>query len=163
MEEEFAAMNAPFKERGKVSDEQLTLPQTALDRRAHHVSWQLLQRQRHRLQSQAVSKTAHADLGRRRRQIRSEVAPVNFGDAWFPYFVRITPKELAAGFENVRAEAKKAGRNPDEVQLACCLPVELTPTDGPQITDYLKGSVEQVARDSSSSSTSASSTSGCNS
>jgi hypothetical protein len=40
---------------------------------------------------------------------------------------------LAAGFENVRAEAKKAGRNPDEIELACCLPVELTPTAGPQI------------------------------
>ena len=52
---------------------------------------------------------------------------------------------MAAGFENVRAEAKKAGRNPDEVELACCLPVELTATDGPQITDYLKGSIEQVA------------------
>jgi alkanesulfonate monooxygenase SsuD/methylene tetrahydromethanopterin reductase-like flavin-dependent oxidoreductase (luciferase family) len=52
---------------------------------------------------------------------------------------------LAARFDNVRAEARKAGRNPDEVELACCLPVELTPTAGPQITDYLKGSVEQVA------------------
>jgi len=59
--------------------------------------------------------------------------------------VRVTPKDLAAGFDNVRAEAKKAGRNPDQVELACCLPVELTPTAGPEITDYLKGSVEQVA------------------
>ncbi len=67
-----------------------------------------------------------------------------YGDAWFPYFVKITPKELAAGFENVRAEAKKAGRDPDEIELACCLPVELTLTAGPPITDYLKGSIEQV-------------------
>ena len=49
MEEEFAAMNAPFKERGKVSDEQLSSAQTALDRRAHHLSRQILQRRRHRL------------------------------------------------------------------------------------------------------------------
>ena len=52
---------------------------------------------------------------------------------------------MAAGFENVRAEAKKAGRDPDEVELACCLPVELTPADGPPIENYLKGSVEQVS------------------
>ena len=51
---------------------------------------------------------------------------------------------MSAGFENVRAEAKKAGRNPDEVELACCLPVELTATAAPPITDYLKGSIEQV-------------------
>ena len=66
------------------------------------------------------------------------------GDAWFPYFVKVTPQQWAAGFDNVRAEAKKAGRNPDEIELACCLPVELTPTDGPQISDYLKGSIKQV-------------------
>ena len=58
--------------------------------------------------------------------------------------MRTTPEELAAGFENVRAEARKAGRNPDEIKLACCLPVELTPTAGPQIENYLKGSIEQV-------------------
>ena len=59
--------------------------------------------------------------------------------------MRVTPKELAAGFENVRVEAKKAGRDPDEVKLACCLPVELTATDVAPIEKYLKGSVEQVA------------------
>jgi alkanesulfonate monooxygenase SsuD/methylene tetrahydromethanopterin reductase-like flavin-dependent oxidoreductase (luciferase family) len=51
---------------------------------------------------------------------------------------------LSARFDNVRAEAKKGGRDPDEVQLACCLPVELTPAAGPPIADYLKGSIEQV-------------------
>jgi hypothetical protein len=68
-----------------------------------------------------------------------------YGDAWFPYFVKTTPQELEAGFDNVRAEAKNAGRDPETVELACCLPVELTPTAGPQITDYLKGSIEQVS------------------
>ena len=33
---------------------------------------------------------------------------------------------------------------PNEVELACCLPVELTPTAGAEITDYLKGSIDQV-------------------
>jgi hypothetical protein len=52
---------------------------------------------------------------------------------------------LATGFENVRAEAKRAGRDPGEVKLACCLPVELTSADGPPIDNYLKGSIEQVS------------------
>jgi hypothetical protein len=67
-----------------------------------------------------------------------------YGDAWFPYFVRITPKELAARFDNVRHCAREAGRNPDEITFACCLPIELTPQDIPQEEDYLKGSVQQV-------------------
>ena len=45
----------------------------------------------------------------------------------------------------MRREAQKAGRNPDQVKLACCLPVELTAADAPPIEDYLKGSVKQVA------------------
>ncbi|HEY1235815.1 MAG TPA: hypothetical protein VGH22_20715, partial [Candidatus Binatia bacterium] len=48
-------------------------------------------------------------------------------------------------FENVRREAQKAGRDPHEVKLACCLPVELTKDDAPPLEDYLKGSVKQVA------------------
>ena len=66
------------------------------------------------------------------------------GDAWFPYFVRITPRELAARFENVRGCALEAGRNPDEITFACCLPVELTPKDVSQESDYLKGSIAQI-------------------
>jgi probable F420-dependent oxidoreductase len=143
MEEEFAAMNAPFKERGQVADEQLTLL-TRLWNEEHisfhgsyyHVndiafSPKPYQTPRIPIWVGGEGKYAQRRAGR-------------YGDAWFPYFVRITPKGLAAGFENVRAEAKQAGRNPDEVKLACCLPVELTPSAGPPIEAYLKGSVEQV-------------------
>ena len=41
-------------------------------------------------------------------------------------------------------ETNNAGRDADDVKLACCLPVELTANDGPPITDYLKGSIRQV-------------------
>jgi probable F420-dependent oxidoreductase len=143
MEEEFAAMNAPFKERGKVSDEQLTLLRKLWTE--EHISFH----------GQYYNVNDIAFLPKPYRQPRvpiwvgGEGKPAQrragqYGDAWFPYFVRVTPEALAAGFENVRAEAKKAGRNPDEIKLACCLPVELTPSDDPQITDYLKGSVGQV-------------------
>jgi probable F420-dependent oxidoreductase len=143
MEEEFAAMNVPFKDRGRISDEQLTLLKKLWTE--EHITFH----------GQYYNATDIAFLPKPYRQPRvpiwvgGEGKPAQrragqFGDAWFPYFVKITPQELAAGFANVRAEAYKAGRNPDEVQLACCLPVELTAADGPPITDYLKGSVRQV-------------------
>jgi hypothetical protein len=136
-------MNAPFKERGKVADEQLTLLKQLWTEEhisfhgkyynAEDIAFNPKPYQQPRLPIWVGGEGKYAQ--RRAGQ---------YGDAWFPYFVKITPKDLAAGFENVRAEAKKAGRNPDEVELACCLPVELTATAGPQITDYLKGSIEQV-------------------
>jgi alkanesulfonate monooxygenase SsuD/methylene tetrahydromethanopterin reductase-like flavin-dependent oxidoreductase (luciferase family) len=144
MEEEFAAMNAPFKERGKVADEQLTLlkqlwTEEHITFRGNYynvedIAFNPKPYQKPRLPIWVGGEGKYAQ--RRAGQ---------YGDAWFPYFVKITPRELAAGFENVRAEAKKAGRDPGAVELACCLPVELTSTDGPPIDNYLKGSVEQVS------------------
>ena len=143
MEEEFAAMNAPFKERGKVSDEQLTLlkqlwsdDHITFHGKYYHVDDIAVLPKPYQKPRLPIWVGGEGKYAQRRAG--------QFGDAWFPYFVKVTPEQLAAGYDNVRAEAKKAGRDPDQVQLACCLPVELTPTDGPQITDYLKGSIEQV-------------------
>ena len=143
MEEEFAAMNAPFKERGAVSDEQLTLLKQLWTE--EHITFRgkyynvndiafnpkPYQKPRVPIWVGGEGKYAQRRAGR-------------FGDAWFPYFVRITPAELAARFEYVRTIAREAGRSPDELTLACCLPIELTPDDAQQEENYLKGSVEQV-------------------
>lgn len=143
MEEEFAAMNAPFKERGKVSDEQLTLLKQLWTE--EHITFKgkyynvddiafnpkPYQKPRVPIWVGGEGKYAQRRAGQ-------------YGDAWFPYFVKVTPNELAAGFDNVRAEARNTGRNPEEIQLACCLPIELTSSAGPQIENYLKGSIEQV-------------------
>jgi len=143
MEEEFAALGAPFKERGKVSDEQLTLlnqlwTEEHITFRGNYYTVEDIafspkpyQKPRIPIWVGGEGKPAQRRAGR-------------FGDAWFPYFVRITPKELATRFANVRAEAKSAGRNPNEIALACCLPIELTEKDVPQEPDYLKGSIAQV-------------------
>ena len=69
-----------------------------------------------------------------------------YGDAWFPYFVRITPEELARRFGHAKQCARDSGRNFDALTLACCLPIELTTTDVPQEPDYLKGSTKQVSQ-----------------
>jgi probable F420-dependent oxidoreductase len=143
MEEEFAAMNAPFKERGAVSDEQLTLLKQLWTE--EHITFsgkyynvndiafnpKPYQKPRVPIWVGGEGKYAQRRAGR-------------FGDAWFPYFVRITPAELAARFEYVRKIAREAGRSPDELTLACCLPIELTPDNAQQEENYLKGSVEQV-------------------
>ncbi|MBI2368365.1 MAG: LLM class flavin-dependent oxidoreductase, partial [Deltaproteobacteria bacterium] len=143
MEEVFAAMNAPFKERGKVSDEQLMLLKQLWTE--EHITF--------RGKYYAVDNIAFSPKPYQNPRIpiwvggegkAAQRRAGRFGDAWFPYFVRITSKELAARFDNVRAEAKNAGRNPNDVALACCLPVELTATDVPQEEDYLKGSIAQV-------------------
>jgi probable F420-dependent oxidoreductase len=144
MEEEFAAMNAPFKERGAVSDEQLTLLKQLWTE--DHITFRgkyynvddiafnpkPYQKPRVPIWVGGEGKYAQRRAGR-------------YGDAWFPYFVRITPAELAARFQYVRNIARQAGRSPDELTLACCLPIELTPKDAHQEEDYLKGSIEQVS------------------
>jgi len=67
-----------------------------------------------------------------------------YGDAWFPYFPRITPRELRRRHEHVRSCAGAAGRDPDEVALHCCLPVEVTDSAVPTEEDRLRGTPEQI-------------------
>jgi probable F420-dependent oxidoreductase len=143
MEEEFAAMGAPFKDRGKVSDEQLTL----LGRlwRDEHVTFH---GKYYQLDDIAFSPKPYQSpripiwIGGEGKRAQRRAG--TYGDAWFPYFVRITPEELVARFDNVRRCAETAGRNPEDITLACCLPIELTRENVPQEENYLKGSSEQV-------------------
>ena len=67
------------------------------------------------------------------------------GDAWFPYFSRVHPDDLAERWGNVKLAAEEAGRNPRDVTLNCCLSVEITEEDVAQEPDLLRGSPQQVA------------------
>jgi probable F420-dependent oxidoreductase len=143
MEEEFAALNAPFKDRGKVSDEQLRmLDKLWRDERVNFAG------EYYQFNDIAFNPKPYHNsriplwVGGEGRLAQRRAA--RYGDAWFPYFVRITPKALAAGFDNVRSEARAAGRDPEQIALACCLPIELTAGDVRQEQDYLKGSIPQV-------------------
>ncbi len=68
-----------------------------------------------------------------------------YGDAWFPYFARVTPDELGKRFDQVRKAAADAGRDPDEIKLNTCLSVEITDEPVQQEPDRLRGTPEQVA------------------
>jgi probable F420-dependent oxidoreductase len=68
-----------------------------------------------------------------------------YGDAWFPYFARVTPEELASRYANVREAAMAASRDPDDVTLNTCLSVEVTDEEVEQEPDILRGTPEQIA------------------
>jgi probable F420-dependent oxidoreductase len=144
MEEEFNALAATFAERGQVSDEQLRLLEKLW--RDERVTFE-------------GKHYALKDIAFNPKPLQKPRIPIwvggegrlaqrragTYGDAWFPYFVRITSGELSRRFENVKRSAREAGRNPAALTFACCLPIELTPADVAQEPDYLKGSTSQVS------------------
>lgn len=144
MNEEFDALGAPFKARGQLADEQLNLlnrlwedERVSFDGqyyRFEDIAFYPKPLQQPRLPIWVGGEGA-----------RAQRRAATYGAAWFPYFVRITPQELAKRFDNVRRWGRAAGRNPDDIKLACCLPIEMTSKPVPQEQDYLKGSAEQVA------------------
>jgi probable F420-dependent oxidoreductase len=145
MEEEFAALDAPFRDRGAVTDEQLALvdrlwteERPRFEGRFYRFdevgfSPKPLQRPRIPLWVGGEAPASQRRAGR-------------VGDAWFPYFVRITPAELRSRHEAVRRHAVEAGRSPDAVRLCACLPIELGDRPVDQEPDRVAGTPEQVAR-----------------
>lgn len=67
-----------------------------------------------------------------------------YGDAWFSYFVKITPEDLAAKYANVRKWAEEAGRDPSEVDFCCVRPIEMTDEPVEQDPEKLRGDSEQL-------------------
>ena len=106
MEEEFAAMNAPFKERGKVSDEQLTLLRQLWTEEHINFHGQYYNVKDIAFLPKPIASRA-CRSGSAAKANSPNAALAIFGDAWFPYFVKVTPQQLAVRLENVRAEAKK--------------------------------------------------------
>jgi probable F420-dependent oxidoreductase len=143
MREEFDALGADFENRGRVGDEHLEI-------------WNVLRRDEHcsfdgrfhgfrdiGFLPKAYGEPIPVWVGGEGRPARRRAG--RYGDAWFPYFVRIAPDELRGRFEEVRAFAQDAGRQPDVVSLNCCLPVEVTDEPVAQEPDALKGTPEQLA------------------
>jgi len=143
MAEEFEALGAPFRERGAVADEQLEV-----FTRLWGEERPSFEGRYYRFHDVGFSpKPFHGPrlpvwVGG--EGLRAQRRAARHGDAWFPYFVRITPSDLQARFDHVRRWAVEARRDPDHVALACCLPIELRPQPVPQEADRLIGSPEQI-------------------
>ncbi len=143
MEEEFAALGVPFKERGRMTDEQLEIVARLWGE--EHINYE--------------GRFYHArDLAFYPKPIQQPRMPIwvggegtaaqrraaRYGDAWFPYFIDTTPAELRAGYEHVLRLAVEAGREPQQVRLTCCLPIELTREAVPQDGRHLRGNAGQL-------------------
>jgi probable F420-dependent oxidoreductase len=143
MEEEFAALSVPFAERGRMTDEQLEIVQRLWSE--EHISHagrfyrfddvafypKPLQQPRIPIWVGGEGAAAQRRAGR-------------YGDAWFPYFVDVTPHELRAGYEQARVFAAGAGRDSEALRLAVCQPIEVTTAPVPQDERHLRGTPEQL-------------------
>lgn len=147
MEEEFAALGKRdlFKDRGRVADEHVAVARELFS--ADHCSFHG--------EFYDFDDIAFEPKGYDRAKpvpiwIGGEAKPAQrragrAGDAWFPYFARVTPEELGRRYDLVRRTAQDVGRDPDEVKLNCCLSVEITAEAVEQEDDILRGNTEQVA------------------
>jgi probable F420-dependent oxidoreductase len=143
MEEEFAAQGISFKNRGRMTDEQLqivaklwTKEHSSFDGafyRFEDLAFYPKPLQQPRIPIWVGGEGIHAQ----RRTAK-------YGDAWFPYFVEITPRELQSGYNNVLNLAARADRDPSQIRLACCRPIEVTRDTVPQDENILRGNPEQL-------------------
>ena len=143
MVEEFDALGADFEQRGPVANEHLEI-------------WKVLTTEEHCTYEGRFHR--FRDIGFLPKSFDESPIPVwvggegrparrrtgRYGDAWFPYFVWVTPVEVRSRFEVVRTFAAEAGREADAVSLNCCLPVEVTFEPVSQEADTLKGTPEQL-------------------
>lgn len=143
MEEEFAALGVPFHERGRMTDEQLELLEDLW--REDHITHQGAHYQFDDIAFYPKPiHQPHIPIWIGGEGAAAQRRAARFGDAWFPYFVDITPSELRAGHDNVARQAEAAGRDPSLIQLTCCRPIEVTREPTPQDERVLRGTPAQL-------------------
>jgi len=143
MEEEFEALGVPFKDRGRMTDEQLQI--IARLWTEEHVNFD---GQFYRFRDLAFypkpMQQPRIPIWVGGEGIHAQRRTAKYGDAWFPYYIEITPAELRAGYDNVLRLATEAGRDPAQIQFACCRQIEVTRQPVPQDDRYLRGTPEQL-------------------
>lgn len=142
MREEFEALGMPYRDRGRMTDEQLEAVRLLLTEEhctfeGKHYRFSDVSFHPKALQPHLPIWVGGEGKPARRRAGRH-------GDAWFPYFVEITPRELRQAHDDVRSAARDAGRDPDAVALTCCSAVEVTDADVTQDPRRLRGSPRQL-------------------
>ena len=146
MAEEFDALGREhlFPVRGKVADEQIAVLRNLLTEEhcTFHGEFYDYEDIAFQPKSYDASRPLQIWIGGEAKVAQRRAGRV--GDSWFPYFPRVTPADLRAKYDHVRRTAEEAGRDPDEVRLNCCLPVEITDREVAQEPDLLRGTAEQV-------------------
>jgi probable F420-dependent oxidoreductase len=144
MAEEFEALGAPFQQRGKVSDEQLEVLKQLWEEERSSFEGLYYRFDNIAFYPKPYQKP-HLPIWVGGEGERAQRRAAAHGDAWFPYFVRITPKELRRRFDNIRQWATESGRDPDQIRFACCLPIEVSAKPVPQEEDRLRGTPQQLS------------------
>lgn len=143
MEEEFEALGIPFKDRGKMTDEQLEILKSLWTE--EHISFN---GQFYRFQNLAFYpkpiQQPRIPIWVGGEGIAAQRRAARYGDAWFPYFIEITPAELRAGYDNVLRMAAEFGRSPGQVSFTCCRQIDVTRDPVPQDERFLRGTPEQL-------------------
>lgn len=143
MPEEFAALNANFKARAAMSEEQLQIFDMLWATDRPH-----FEGEHYRFEEVAVNPRPVQQprfpiwIGGESEAARRRAA--RHGDAWFSYFVKIVPADLRAKYDELRGWAAEAGRDPDTIKFCCVRPVEVTAAPVAQEPDTLRGTPEQL-------------------
>lgn len=143
MVEEFDALGVPFKHRGRMSNEQLEIFGSLWKQERPRFEGRYYRFNEVAVSPKPVQKPRFPIwIGGESEAAQKRAA--KYGDAWFSYFVKVTPQDLASRFANVRKWAIEAGRDPAEVRFCCCRPIDITAEPAPQEEDTLKGTPEQL-------------------
>ena len=143
MKEEFDALGASFHKRGRVSDEQLQILRHALT--DEHCTFES---DHYRFLDIAFYpkgyNRSHPPVWVGGEGPAAQKRAARYGDAWFPYFVRVTPTDLANRWQNVQRQAEAAGRDPSRIALNLNLPIWVTEESVAQEAGVLRGTPEQL-------------------
>lgn len=143
MPEEFSALGVDFESRAGMSEEQLQIFDLLWSEERPRFDG------RHYRFDEVAVNPRPVQRPRFPIWIGGESAPARrraakYGDAWFPYFVRISADDLAGRFRELQGWTAEAGRDPGEVTLCCVRPIEVTQDPVPQEEDTLRGTPEQL-------------------
>jgi probable F420-dependent oxidoreductase len=145
MQEEFEAQGISFKDRGRMTDEQLQIISRLWTEEHISFNGQFYNFQDLAFYPKPIQQP-RIPIWIGGEGIQAQRRTARYGDAWFPYFVEITPPELRAGYDNVLRLAAEAGRDPAQIKLTCCRPIEVTDHPVSQDERHLRGAPDQLVQ-----------------
>lgn len=143
MPEEFEALGITFKDRARMSEEQLQIFNLlwAQDRpsfKGRYYSFDPVAVNPRPVQQPRFPIWIGGE------SVPAQRRAARYGDAWFSYFVKTTAAALAAHFKELQQMAAEAGRAPDAVKLCSVRPIDVTEEPVPQEEETLRGTPEQL-------------------